>query len=153
MNKFNKIIHKGFYANNNQDIISQLHKIKSSNPEITEEGIEVYYDAEYFLHGLCHIFAYALHKKFNYDIYELRSEADSIIHWYCIYEYNGNTVYIDVRGITTNYEEFLSEFKSYNNIKNNKVLNLTEYDYEWKEKKQIEFANEIITKYTDYYAL
>lgn len=145
--------HKGFYENGKENIRTQLQKIKNLNLTEELENMEcVYYDADIFLHGICHIFAFVLHQKFGYDIFELKNET--MIHWCCISDYNGKETYIDVRGATTDYDEFLWEFQTYNEQKpsKTKIINLTDYDDEW-EEVGLKFANEIITKYYDYYSL
>lgn len=150
----NEKFHKGFYENMEENIVTQLLKIKDSNPK--EEFIRkgCCYNAEMFLHGICHIFAYALHQKFGYEILELRSKSGTTVHWCCITNYNGREMYIDVRGITTDYDELLMEFQP--NIGKNpsktKIIDLTNYNDEWEEEK-VKFANEIITKYYNYYSV
>ena len=140
--------HKGFYENTNEDICFLLFEIKESN---SEEEIEDY-TAEVFLHGLCHIFAYALHQKFGYNVIEIKNE--SMCHWFCISKHNGKEVYIDVRGMTTDYEELLQEFQPEigSNPSRRIIEDLSEYNDEW-EEKALKFAYEIISKYYNYYYL
>lgn len=149
------VVHKGFYENNEEEIKFQLFKVKSKSISIElKNGEHIYYDASIFLHGLCHIFAYVLHQKFGYDIYEIKNESGTMKHWCCISTYNDKEIYIDVRGITTDYNEVLSDFQP--NIGLNpsmkKILNLSDYDDEW-EEDIVMFANEIIDKYYSYYSL
>ena len=64
-----------------------------------------------FLHGNCDIFACYLHEKYGYEmkaVYEYNSEL--LIHAYCTAEINNKTVCIDVRGITDDWNEFITEF-------------------------------------------
>ena len=76
-------------------------------------------DAYIFLRGVCHIFAYELSKTYNYDIYELYDDNDKYLHTFCLCEFDNNTYYIDVRGITNDEQLFVSEFglKDASNIK------------------------------------
>ena len=153
---YNNHFHKGFYENDVESIKTQLGKIKSINSaEIFKNGDCVYYEANIFLHGICHIFAYVLHQKFGYDILEVKNKSGSMIHWCCITKHNGRKLYIDVRGMTTDYDEFLSEFQPDIGLKplKNKIINLENYEDEWKETDQLQFASEIITKYYSYYSL
>lgn len=74
-------------------------------------------DAQIFLHGVCGIFALALHEEFNYTVTvyaepveeDYEPISDRIIHIYCQHE----DKYIDVRGITTDKTAFLDEFADF----------------------------------------
>lgn len=156
---YNKIIqsnndnfHKGFYENGKENIRTQLLKIEDSNSKEEFKRINCCYNAEMFLHGICHIFAFALHQEFGYDIFEL--ESGTTVHWCCISDYNGKEIYIDVRGATTDFDEFWWEFQTDigKNPSRNKIINLTDFADEW-EEVELKFANEIITKYYNYYSL
>ena len=63
-----------------------------------------------FLHGECDIFARYLSDKYGYMMSALYEEPNQLIHAYCTNEVNGVVYYIDVRGITDNWEEFIREF-------------------------------------------
>ncbi len=146
--KFNNSeFHKGFYENTNEDICFILFEIKESNSEEIED-----YTADVFLHGLCHIFAYALHQKFGYDVIEI--ENKSVCHWFCISKHNGKEVYIDVRGMTTDYEELLQAFQPGigSNPQRTIINDFSKHNDEW-EEKPLKFANEVISKYYNYYSL
>lgn len=158
---FNKMVqnnnfHTGFYENGIENIKKELLEIKSSGDsvEILKNSECVYYSAEDFLHGICHIFAYALHQKFGYDILELKSNSGSTVHWCCISNYNGKEIYIDVRGVTSDFDEFLFEFypEIREDFSKNIIKNLTNYEIEL-EKNELKFANEIIEKYYNYYLI
>ncbi len=58
-----------------------------------------------FLHGFCNVFAQYLNEKYGYEI-EYIKEFGSLVHAYCIYK----GCFIDVRGIHTDYDEFMKEF-------------------------------------------
>ena len=79
--------------------------------EISSHGLTPYD----FLHGSCDVFAYYLNKQYKYDvecIYE-RDDDDNkrLIHAYCTEKLSdGSVAYIDVRGVTTDYDEFIAEF-------------------------------------------
>lgn len=65
-----------------------------------------------FLHGYCDVFAYRLREKFGYDIcfdYE-DEDCSQLIHAYCTVTVGNKTYWIDCRGITDDYEEFIEEF-------------------------------------------
>jgi len=71
-------------------------------------GTEI--SADVFLHGCCNVFAAELSKNFGYQIEEIRDFENHLVHSYCTADFNGNTTYIDIRGITTNASRFFDEF-------------------------------------------
>lgn len=147
--------HKGFYENSKENSKSQFRKI--INEDLTKELEDmdcIYYNAEIFLHGICHIFAYALQQRFGYDILEIKSKSGTTVHWCCSSIYDQKVAYIDVRGITTDYDEFLLEFQPLigENPSKNKIVDSMDYEDEW-EPAGLKFANKIITKYYEYYSL
>lgn len=153
--KSNKNFHKGFYLYGNENITYKLLGIKSSFPaEIRSYNDKIYYQADVFLHGICHVFAYTLHQRFGYDILEIENESGTTTHWCCLSKYRGKDLYIDVRGMTTDFNEVLWDFRP--NIDNHPVKRIIEdlspYEDEW-EDDTIKFANELIDKYFDYYSL
>lgn len=90
-----------------------------------DAGIPSRTDAGIFLHGICGVFALALHDKFGYPIehivapmepeeeYEGDSEdnapVNSLVHIYCVQD----DVLLDVRGATDNEPLFMSEFSDW----------------------------------------
>lgn len=141
------VFHKGFYENSQQDIKYQLFRIKDKNEKDC-------FSAEDFLHGICHVFAYALHCKFGYNILEIRSLSNLMVHWCCTFDYKGKKVYVDVRGMTSDFNELIDEFQPGMGEAPIKTIieDLTNYDDEW-EESQVKFANEIIKKHYDYYSI
>ena len=107
---------------------------------------------DWFLHGNCDIFACYLHEKYGYEmkaVYEYDSEE--LIHAYCTAEVNNKTVYIDIRGITDDWNEFITEFDDwYSSDCPIETFEIPEYYYESKKKndnifmaaKAIEYENE-----------
>ena len=85
---------------------------KVPNPQFVDpeddasEFHNVYEDASIFLQGSCHLFSLALHQEFGYDAFEIRKGTSC--HFFCQATYQGKSIYIDVRGATTGWEEFLS---------------------------------------------
>lgn len=65
------------------------------------------------LHGYCTTFAKLLHRKYGYPVYKIEKKNGNYIHCFCTAIWNGITYYIDVRGITNNYDEFISEFEDF----------------------------------------
>lgn len=73
-----------------------------------------YTSASDFLMGSCQLFALALHKKFGYTVYEIirkkdlnDPDIDSLIHAFCKFQCDGVDLYVDVRGVTSEYDKFL----------------------------------------------
>lgn len=62
-----------------------------------------------FLHGYCNYFSLVLHNKYGYEVMNLYDYDKTLIHSFCIYNNN----YIDVRGITSNLNEFLVDFEDW----------------------------------------
>lgn len=75
-----------------------------------------------FLHGHCNVFAMGLHKKFGYPI-EAIMLGKNLVHAYCTAVVDGEYVFIDSRGCTTDYEMFVDEFLDY--------IELDEYGIEY----------------------
>ena len=72
-------------------------------------------DATIFLHGICGVFALALHHLLGYPIEVLLDDSEGemwarLVHLYCPVEVREQQGYADVRGITTSWDGFLAEF-------------------------------------------
>lgn len=92
-----------------------LETLRDQNPNadfnfLKEEYEGTKHNALVFLHEHCDVFAYELAKRFYYKIAEIRDNNNTLIHAYCIAKFNGETTYIDIRGITTDAAVFFSEF-------------------------------------------
>lgn len=102
--------------------------------------------ADIFLHGVCGIFALALHNEFGYDILVAAEENteglpwdERLVHAYCCKD----DAYIDVRGITEDEDSFLDEFSDFLDrhseyfeispaeLKKSIVDLMTSSEYEW----------------------
>ena len=135
-----------------------------------EVMLSTYVDREHdvdtycFLHGMCSIFAVALHREFGYPIYVLRDCEDDIleddlIHAFCFVNgSNGKRHYVDARGVTGNTNAFLDSFGDFFN-----VPCYQEVSEEWVEKlcrddmgeETYQFflncANQLIALHMNYY--
>lgn len=105
--------HAGYYCKVNKEhwnieefLKKALNHQFADNENETADAQNVYYDASIFLQGSCQLFSLALHKEFGYDAFEIRKGTSC--HFFCQATYQGAPVYIDVRGVTTSWEEFLS---------------------------------------------
>ena len=104
--------HKGHY--NAEDIELSLESVKNiffkeSDDEDVQDSVDYQFEnASVFLHGACHLFALALHEKYGYPVYQLYYRDSVYFHAFCKAVYHKQVAFIDVRGITTNEEEFVS---------------------------------------------
>ena len=149
--------HKGHYLeNNSMDSLRTVENEEYSKIQCKDEDAVdyVYTDAELFLHSSCNLFALALHEEFEYNVYEIRDNQDIMAHIFCMAIYRGQVVYIDIRGVTTDIVECVSEFRNFlhngyyivaRNIEEDKCL-----DNEG-DKTGYQFAQSIIKKYRRYY--
>ena len=154
--------HTGYHtgvAETYRDMDKCLSKI--SNPQFVDleddssEFHNVYEDASIFLQGSCQLFSLALHKEFGYDAFEIRKGTSC--HFFCQATYQGAPVYIDVRGATTSWEEFLSgtcaDFHDHDeiipqDIEETKKLNDPDDLY---VKDGFTFAKHLIHEHPEYY--
>lgn len=67
-----------------------------------------------YLHGRCDTFAEFLYKRYDYPAYMIKNpDTDKLVHCFNMVCFNNTNYYIDIRGITTDYEEFMSEFEDF----------------------------------------
>lgn len=105
---------------NTETFIKALMEANKAVDETCAKSIVGNYSAYNFLHGDCNIFAQYLNKEFGYKVGAVFQEDESgnkqLVHMFGIYHvdeyYNaeGYDIYIDVRGMCTNFEYFMKEF-------------------------------------------
>lgn len=147
---------KGFYE--------ELNKLRKDDPKANFDFLKnintkIYIRAIDFLHGFCTVFAYVLHKEFGYKIYSIYDEDGTIVHAYCVVPNGEETVYVDVRGCTTDFVLFMDEFNESNDYKTLKIRNYTlvakkaikDTDIKGKDIPILSAAKEIIQNYKNYY--
>lgn len=104
--------YSGHYLNTEKNIDSCLKEIdfKDCYMALRDEDADEcpYCDAHDFLQGSCDLFARALHERFGYEVYEIKRNNSTTHHWYAKSSYQGIPIYIDIRGATTDFGEFLS---------------------------------------------
>lgn len=66
-----------------------------------------------FIEGWCLTFATVLSNRFGYDIEYLYNRSDKLVHAYCKTVKDGKTYFIDVRGVTEDYNELVRPFLPY----------------------------------------
>lgn len=149
--------HKGHYLSTNvEDSLRQVENENFANIKCEEDDATdyLYTQATIFLRGSCNLFALALNDEFGYTVYEVKDYMGRLTHVFCKSTYHGQDVYIDVRGVTTDISECLSEF-SYRLLKGYSIVT---YDIE--EDRELEnegdetgyqFAQAVVRKYKKYY--
>lgn len=122
-------MHTGFWSD-----LDDIRECSAEHGDITdpyELGFDFMVDEEKwgglyspfdFLHGCCDVFAKYLHERYGYHIEAIYGQyGEQLIHAYCV-DVSGDTpIFLDIRGQTDNYEEFLDEF------------DLTERDLRWSD--------------------
>lgn len=105
-------LHTGYHSGKNETydkISKRLAEIL--NPQFVDdeddssEEHNEYSNASVFIQGSCQLFSLALHEEFGFEAYEIHIGGS--FHCFCQSNYNGTRVYIDVRGATTDFREFL----------------------------------------------
>ncbi len=155
-------LHNGFYRKSQEeqididDCLSEIpfcecYIILQDAPE--EEC--PYCSGENFLHGSCNLFAGELHKQFGYDVYEIVSKSGRDNHWFAETTYQGKKVYVDIRGITTSYDELISAFKwavCEQSVPQKRKDSELLFHEDWSDTGKV-FANAVIAEYAGYYDL
>lgn len=117
--KGKKIMHNGFYK--------ELDSLKTEYPEANFSFMENIFpnkapadkndirpiNAHDFLHGYCCTFAYYLSRRYGYSIIVRKPKNNNtVIHAWC----EKNNHYIDIRGITNQFNEFWEEYEDFDNF-------------------------------------
>lgn len=66
-----------------------------------------------YLHGHCDLFAYALYERYSLPLYEIRNNKNDLVHCFAITETSSGKMFVDVRGATTDYFEFVDDFEDF----------------------------------------
>ena len=104
--------HKGFY--NDEKPTESLIKIKYNDFwELPEDDEFPYYTAYPLLCGSCHLFALSLQKIFNYNAYIIEGKNRKGFHAFCQIYKNRKWYYVDARGITSSFDEFMDIAKTF----------------------------------------
>lgn len=149
--------HKGFY--NDDDITKSLCEISYSDFFEYPDDDEFPYDSAHsLLRGSCNHFAVALQKVLGYTPYIIEGKDGKGFHAFCQINKGKTWCYIDARGITTSFDEFMSvaaEFVSGEyTIKEvtSDIIKDWEKDIPYNEEAYA-FAEAVINKYRNYYTL
>ena len=103
-----KVCNYGFFKDKRRNGYSGDFKFLNSD-EFVLVGESKFFVGD-FLHGWCDAFAFLLHDEFGWDVEEIVDEGGLLVHAYCVRYDDGVPVFIDVRGETTNFYDFVYEF-------------------------------------------
>lgn len=149
--------HKGFY--NDDDNAEALREIRYSDFFDSPDDETFSYDsAETLLRGSCHHFALSLQKVLGYNPYIIQGNDEKSFHAFCQI-YKGRTwYYIDARGITSSFDEFMSVAQEFLSDEYT-IRSVTQEDIEeWKENSDYDneafaFSEAVIKTYFECYML
>lgn len=153
------MIETGYFA---QQTLSVADFLQSINNPLWKDNFgspeEMYDDAQVFANGSCHLFAYALNEKYGYEIIESRSMiCTAQCHFFCCTKLNNQIIYLDVRGATTNCDDFFRGL-GYESKEEYKLINHSCVDID-KELSEggasfgYTFAKHIIELHSEYYEI
>ena len=146
--------HKGFF--NDSDPEQHLREIKYTDFfEKPDDKFFLYVDAHQLLRGSCHLFALSISKLLGYSPYIIEGKAGGF-HSFCQVYKNHQHYYIDARGATTSFDEFMDvagEFVTDAFV----IRKITPQDIdEWENNEDyyeeaLTFAEAVIKEYEDCY--
>ncbi len=150
--------HKGFY-NNNDSKFSALNEINYTDFFEEPEDDEFPLDSAYWLLcGSCNHWAVSLQKVLGYTPYVIEQIDGRGFHAFCQIYHNGTLFYVDARGITSSFDEFMTIARKF--VKGEYIIKLAtpEVIEEWERdvdynEEAYAFAEAVINKFINYYTL
>ena len=148
--------HKGFY--NDEDFLKTLQSIGYGDFFECPQDEEFPYDsAEYLLRGSCNHFVLGLKNVLGYTPYIIQGNNKVSFHAFCQIYKNGEWYYIDARGITTSFDEFMDVAQEFvTDSYTIRAVNDRDIE-EWKAddyfEEALSFAEAVIEKYIECYTL
>ena len=147
--------HKGFYRDDNP--VKVLGETYYSDFFELPDDIEFPYDtARSLLCGSCHLFALSLGKAFGYTQYIIEGISGGGFHSFCQICRYKRWFYVDARGITSDFGEFMDEAKTF--VSGEYIIRqVTSEDIkDWENEERyleeaLAFAEAIIQKYKECY--
>lgn len=110
------------------------------------------------MNGSCNYFAVSLRNIFNYNVYVIEQKDKKGFLAFCQTYKNRQCYYIDVRGITSSFNEFLAGINTF--VGDEFIIRpMEEFDlYEWEKdfnynSEAYEFSEVIIKQYRELYIL
>ena len=147
---------KGFY--NDEDFNKTLRNIRFSDffDEPDDEAFP-YSEADNLLSGSCHLFSLALKRVLGYRQYIIQGDNKVNFHAFCQIYKKGIWFYIDARGITTSFDEFMDVARTFvsdtytiREVTQDEIDDWAEEDY---FDEAIAFSEAIINKFKEHYIL
>lgn len=147
--------HKGFYRDD--DPLNVLeHTYYSDFFELPDDDEFPYDTARPLLCGSCHLFALSLNKVLGYTPFIIEGTNGGGFHCFCQLYRNNRWFYVDARGITSSFSEFMDEAKTFVS-KEYIIRQVTSEDIEeWNNDEKyvdeaLSFAEAVIQKYKECY--
>lgn len=148
--------HKGFYIEDNPE--ESLFKIRYTDFfEYPDDEYFPYDSAHELLCGSCHHFALSLRKVFGYVPYIIEGKNKRGFHAFCQIYRNRNWYYVDARGITSSFDEFMKVAKTFVTdeyiIRPVDSADIEEWDSDDYNEEAYAFAEAVIQKHKECYTL
>lgn len=102
------------------------------------------------LHGNCTVFASVLNREFGYPVYAAFDYDKNMVHSFCFNEYDE---FVDVRGTTSDYVEFLEEFEDEIDVQDTDIdiLNFNPDDFMQDNNPAYQIALDMVERYRGWY--
>lgn len=150
--------HKGFY-NDGVDSTKSLLDINYTDFFEAPNSEDFPYDSAHtLLRGSCHHFALSLQKLLNYTPYIIEGINQRGFHAFCQVCKSRTLCYIDARGVTTSFDEFMDVAKEF--VTDEYVIRKVSPEdvEEWSkdcpyDDEAFKFAEAIIEKFKSYYEI
>ena len=149
--------HKGFYNDNN--FSDSLRRISYGDFFEYPDDLEFPYDSAHeLLRGSCHHFALSLNKVLGYSAYIIEGNNKRSFHAFCQIYKNNQCFYVDARGITSSFDEFMLVASEFVNDEYTIRAIESEDIEEWKNasnyhNEALVFAEAVIGKFKECYVL
>lgn len=150
------VCHKGFY--NDGDPEHSLNEIDYTDFFEYPDDNEFPYDSAWsLLSGSCNIFVLALQKTYKYNPYIIEPIEGAGFHAFCQIRKQGELYYVDARGVTSSFDEFMDIAKRF--VYGEYIIRpvTTEDEENWEKDDYYEegfaFAEAVIKKYSECYTL
>lgn len=149
--------HKGFY--NTDDITDALCKISYTDFFEYPNDDEFPYDSAHsLLRGSCNHFAVALKNVLGYTPYIIETIDKRGFHAFCQVSRNGRLYYVDARGVTSSFDEFMVVAREFVRGEYTISQATSEVIEEWESGSEYNeeayaFAEAMIRKYLEYYTV
>lgn len=148
--------HKGFYNDGKPE--ESLLKIYYSDFFEYPDDSEFPYDTAWsLLCGSCHYFVLSLNKEFGYSPYIIEGKTKRGFHAFCQICIGKKWYYVDARGITSSFDEFMDVAKTF--VSDEYIIRPVTSDdiVEWENDEFYKeegraFADAVIKKYKECYS-